>query len=101
LGVACSIYKGNHLYVYDGNKKEEDYIMLNEENNIRDYLHGRLLSAIGYAEEKSLRIQQKSRDINSENKAKDQTIEKKKDDYVKQVCKGWFDVRAFGQVIAW
>jgi CRISPR-associated protein Csd1 len=71
LGIACSIYKGNHLYVYDGNKKEEDCLMLNEENNTRDYLYGRLLAVVDYAEEKSLRIQQKSRDINLENKDKD------------------------------
>ncbi|MDR3092637.1 MAG: type I-C CRISPR-associated protein Cas7/Csd2 [Endomicrobium sp.] len=34
-------------------------------------------------------------------KVKDQETEKKKNDYVKKACKDWFDVRAFGQVIAW
>ena len=34
-------------------------------------------------------------------KVKNQTTEKKRDDYIKQACKDWFDVRAFGQVIAW
>jgi CRISPR-associated protein Csd1 len=104
LVVACSIYnKSNHLYdVYDENKKDEDYIMLNEENNSRDYFYGPFVSSkyIDYVEEKSLMIQQKSRDINLENKVKDQATEKKKDDYVKQVCKDWVDVCAFGQVIA-
>jgi CRISPR-associated protein Csd2 len=32
---------------------------------------------------------------------KDQATEKKKNNYVKRACKDWFDVRAFGQVIAW
>ncbi|MCA6070710.1 MAG: type I-C CRISPR-associated protein Cas7/Csd2 [Endomicrobium sp.] len=34
-------------------------------------------------------------------KVKDQKTENEKNNYVKKACKDWFDVRAFGQVIAW
>jgi CRISPR/Cas system type I-B associated protein Csh2 (Cas7 group RAMP superfamily) len=42
-----------------------------------------------------------TRDIDLENKEKDQATERKKGGYAKQVYKDWFDVCAFGQVITW
>jgi CRISPR-associated protein Csd1 len=41
--------------------------MLNEENNTRDYLYGRLLAVLDYAEERSLWEQQKSKETSLEN----------------------------------
>ncbi|MDR0820735.1 MAG: type I-C CRISPR-associated protein Cas8c/Csd1 [Endomicrobium sp.] len=59
LRIACSIYKGNHLY-YDENKKEEDYLMSVDENcKDRNYLYGRLLAVIDDAEKSALLKQNK------------------------------------------
>jgi CRISPR-associated protein Csd1 len=60
LRIACSIYKGNHLYVYDENKKEEDYLMsIDEKCKDRNYLYGRLLAVIDDAEKSALLKQKK------------------------------------------
>ncbi|MCA6070709.1 MAG: type I-C CRISPR-associated protein Cas8c/Csd1 [Endomicrobium sp.] len=77
LGIACSIYKGNNLY--DKNKKEGDYLMLKEENDTRDYLYGRLLAIVDYAEEKSLLEQQKSKKTNLKNDEGDEGGDDDKD----------------------
>ncbi|BAV58775.1 type I-C CRISPR-associated protein Cas8c/Csd1 [Candidatus Endomicrobiellum trichonymphae] len=59
LSIACSIYKGNHLY-YDENKKEEDCLMSVDENcKDRNYLYGRLLAVIDDAEKSALLKQNK------------------------------------------
>ncbi|MCA6073159.1 MAG: type I-C CRISPR-associated protein Cas8c/Csd1 [Endomicrobium sp.] len=58
LRIACSIYKGNNLY--DKNKKEEDYLMSIDENEQdRNYLYGRLLAVIDDAENSALLKQNK------------------------------------------
>jgi CRISPR-associated protein Csd1 len=57
LGIACSIYNGNNLY--KDSKGERGSQMLDEKNETRDYLYGRLLALIDYGEEEALKIQQK------------------------------------------
>jgi CRISPR-associated protein Csd1 len=57
LRIACSIYKGNHLYIE--NKKEEEYLMSDETCEDRNYLYGRLLAVIDDAERAALWKQNK------------------------------------------
>jgi CRISPR-associated protein Csd1 len=64
LSIACALYKGNH--------KEEDYQMsLERENPDRNYLYGRLLAVIDYAEQIALYLAKEQRETN----ARDQMTE--------------------------
>jgi CRISPR-associated protein Csd1 len=59
LGIACALYKGNRY--------GEDYEMaLNKKNAGRDYLYGRFLAVIDYAERVALNLSGEQRETNAQ-----------------------------------
>jgi len=58
LGIACALYKGNC--------KEDYKVALDTKNANRDYLYGRLLGVIDYAERSVLEIDDKQRPTNAQ-----------------------------------
>ncbi|AKL98464.1 type I-C CRISPR-associated protein Cas8c/Csd1 [Endomicrobium proavitum] len=58
LGIACGLYKGN-------NKKEDYEMSLEKGNSDRNYLYGRLLAIIDYAEQIALFVAKENRETNA------------------------------------
>ena len=65
LGIACSLYKGYCIRHPDIKKRREHIMAIDENNNSRDYLYGRLLAIAEYIEEIALRVAQEDRSSTS------------------------------------
>ncbi len=61
IGIACSLYKGFCIRQTDLNKRREYIMAIEESNNSRDYLYGRLLAIAEYIEEMALIVAQEKR----------------------------------------
>ncbi len=61
LGIACSLYKGFCKRQTDSTKRREYTMAIEENNNSRDYLYGRLLAIAEYIEEIALKVADEKR----------------------------------------
>lgn len=65
MGIACGLYKGFCKRHPDLNKRREYTMSLEENNNSRDYLYGRLLAVADHMEEYALYLADEKRTTNA------------------------------------